>query len=119
VASIPPSEQPVRDETRLLDAPVQEDPADTCERVADALASYAAQELPDQERTRVKRHLSCCSQCRREVEEYRAVIDLAQTLPPPVPPPAVEERLRRFLAEAVRTRAGGGLDETKVERPLS
>jgi anti-sigma factor RsiW len=84
------------------------------------LSGYAADELSDPERTAVKRHLCSCRRCESEVAGYREVLALAHTLTPLAPPPAAESRIRRALAEAVRTRlAGGSLDETTVERPLS
>ncbi|MBX5464184.1 MAG: zf-HC2 domain-containing protein [Clostridia bacterium] len=62
-------------------------------------------ELPEPERLDLRAHLTACPACRREVEELEAVGRLLAELPPPEPPPGLEERLHLRLAAAA---AGGG-----------
>ncbi|HEU4368316.1 MAG TPA: zf-HC2 domain-containing protein [Methylomirabilota bacterium] len=66
------------------------------------LTGYAADELPAPERARVAAHLHACAECRRVVDESRAVLDrLAAGVP--APPPLdwgryqVELRARRLI----------------------
>ncbi|MBN9520039.1 zf-HC2 domain-containing protein [bacterium] len=88
--------------------------------MAHLLSGHAAGELTDLERVSVKRHLSSCRRCEREIAEYRRVLALARSLPPPTPSPALEARLRRSLADAVQglTAESNALDETRPQRPL-
>lgn len=73
-----------------------------CGWVIACLDRYTADELLPPDRTAVERHLCQCPTCADEAEAYAEVVRLAAALPPKLPPPDVEQRLRDFIAKALR-----------------
>jgi anti-sigma factor RsiW len=66
--------------------------------VVNQLAAYAEDQLDEQDRTRVDRHLNACDHCRRELERIRTGIRLASTLTAEAMPEAVAARIKREFA---------------------
>ena len=52
----------------------------TCKRVINELVAYLSGELNERDRQAVERHLRTCPACRRELEEFRIVVDTADSL---------------------------------------
>jgi anti-sigma factor RsiW len=75
-----------------------------CDRVMELLGDYSMQKLPEPERSRIADHLMQCAACADEAEGYFEVVCLVRSLPTPRPPPDVEQRLRKSVAEAFRSR---------------
>lgn len=74
----------------------------SCKRVRASLGEYVANELSSADRHEVEGHLALCAACSLEAEAYREVIRLARSLPPLYPPPDVERRLRKLVADVCR-----------------
>jgi len=51
-----------------------------CERVLELLMGYLDGELPEEERSRVERHLASCESCRREERAYRRLSDMTESI---------------------------------------
>jgi len=73
-----------------------------CAWVIASLDKYASDELLPSDRVAVEQHLCHCPSCADEAEAYGEIVRSAESLPPILPPPDVERRLRNFLAEALR-----------------
>ncbi len=89
-----------------------------CERVIALLGDYVSGELPALVRADVDQHLSTCPTCSAALAEYRAVVRLAASLPPPTPSPAAEARILAALRAATALPDGGTMDETQLEIAL-
>ena len=88
----------------------------SCERVVTSLGDYVAKTLSPNAKSSLELHLSLCPACSKEAEQYLAVIRLAGSLPPPVPSPEAEERIKQRLKTALKP-PGNPLDETKPDVP--
>jgi anti-sigma factor ChrR (cupin superfamily) len=69
---------------------------------AELVCAYAMQALPSRDIAAVEAHISSCSQCRRELETLRPIIDSFVAWPTDVlrPPASLQQRLaRRMSAE--------------------
>lgn len=86
-----------------------------CERVIAVFDELAADTLSGSELDEVVEHISRCPLCAQAFREYTAVIQLASTLNPAPPPPGVAQRLREFIAEALRRREQGSPPERSDE----
>ena len=49
-----------------------------CSELADFLADYVADELPQTVRQEFERHLGICRDCRRYLDSYRKTVQLSQ-----------------------------------------
>jgi anti-sigma factor ChrR (cupin superfamily) len=75
-----------------------------CEQ-SELVCAYAMQALPSQDVPRIEAHLSSCSQCRRELESLRPVIDSFDSWPTDVLRPAAS--LQGRLARRIAAQTGG------------
>lgn len=86
---------------------------------AEALAAYALGALPENEATRVQRHLSECRECRAQLDWLRAGVDvLPGSVPPIEPSPELKSRLMEIVdgeAELLRA-AGPGADRPRASK---
>lgn len=80
---------------------------EVCHEIRDLLPSYAVNALEPGERAYVRRHLSQCPDCQRELREFEAVAEGLLHATAPVPPPSrLRERIDK-LAAAERQREDG------------
>ena len=80
----------------------------TCQELADFLARYLDQELPNTQRSEFDRHLRECPPCEVYLGTYRATIALGRSAiedpAAPVPQEVPEELVRAILAAKSRPR---------------
>lgn len=83
----------------------------TCDEMRDLLPLYAGGETEDNERIAVEAHLSLCSDCARELEEFRQARGLLEALREEETPPGTSskiwKRVRDEMFPAKRTVAIG------------
>jgi len=70
-----------------------------CSLVVQMITEYLEGALPDDKRERFERHLAACPPCVRFFDQLRAVSAIAPRLRCADVPPAVEERVLRFLQD--------------------
>jgi anti-sigma factor RsiW len=54
----------------------------SCAELVELVTEYFEDQLPDAERERIREHLLLCDGCHAHVEQVRAVLRVAGTLPP-------------------------------------
>lgn len=89
-----------------------------CNEVRELLSLYIDDELDENEKLLVEQHLQICEECRKELEEYKKIIQALQEIPDEEPPLGYCKRLHEKLlaAEAERTELHeSNIKETPVE----
>src|SRR5919112_4539775 len=71
--------------------------------VSAELSAYCHNELAEEESRRVAEHLIGCSRCRREFEEVRLGVRLAEQLPRAAAPAALWAEIEKATGEPART----------------
>jgi anti-sigma factor RsiW len=71
----------------------------TCRELAELLADFIDNELPQENCQQIQEHLGDCPHCVHYVATYRLTIQLTRILPCCLPP-SVEQRLREQLGRA-------------------
>ncbi len=75
-----------------------------CAHQDDWLLDLLDGELPPARAAEIEEHLAICAECRRAVDDYRAIIDSYRSAPPEEPP---EEETSRIIRSAAVARARG------------
>lgn len=83
--------------------------ADDHAEILEVLAAYALGAVPEAEAEHVRQHVADCPDCRRELEQLQAAVDvLPASVPQVAPPPELKTRLMEIVeAEAELLRAAG------------
>ncbi|MBY0527083.1 MAG: zf-HC2 domain-containing protein [Gemmataceae bacterium] len=71
----------------------------TCRELCELLIDFVSDELPEEQRERIKQHLGKCPPCVAYFESYQITIKLTRQLPCAPMPPQLVERLRAALEE--------------------
>lgn len=70
-----------------------------CNEISDKLSLYIDNELSDEEMHLMEEHLQSCEKCQNELEEYKNLISVLQSLPEEEPPEGYCKRLHDKLLE--------------------
>lgn len=70
-----------------------------CNEISDKLSLYIDNELSDEEMLLIEEHIKFCESCQKELEEYKNLISILQSLPEEEPPEGYCERLHNKLTE--------------------
>lgn len=73
-----------------------------CNEICDLLSLYIDNELNDEEMHQVEEHLQSCENCQKELDEYKNIISILQSLPEEEPPEGYCKRLHNKLLETGR-----------------
>jgi len=79
----------------------------SCEAIRAELDAYLDGELEEEQAAGVARHLAGCAECRRQLEERRAVAAAVRRLAPPAAPPQFLERFRAARLQAAPPASAG------------
>ena len=70
-----------------------------CNEINDKLSLYIDNELSNEEMLQMEEHLQSCEKCQKELEEYKKLISVLQSLPEEEPPEGYCKRLHEKLLE--------------------
>ena len=70
-----------------------------CNEICDKLSLYIDNELSNEEMLQMEEHLQSCENCQKELEEYKKIISVLQSLPEVEPPVGYCKRLHNKLLE--------------------
>ncbi len=68
-----------------------------CNEIKDMISLYIDDELEDEEKLLFDRHIENCEHCRKELDEYRKMVNMLQNLPEEEPPKGYCKRLHEKL----------------------
>ena len=85
----------------------------SCDQYSDIIVELVDGTKPDDELRHLRAHLESCAACRALVADLRQIRDVARTLEPMAPPPAVWSRIAREV-DAART---GGTERPWFQQP--
>jgi quercetin dioxygenase-like cupin family protein len=93
-------------------------PKNGCERT-EGVTEYALRALPASERSAFEQHVGDCSECRKELEALRPVIDTFVDWPTDIlrPPTPLWERLEQRIAPDSRGEPSPAAESRRVEEP--
>ena len=80
----------------------------TCEDIREEFSALPDEELDSESRDTVEAHLSNCSECLRELHQYKSVTDLYRDLPEVQAPEGFERDVMLALQPRISRRAWGG-----------
>jgi len=72
----------------------------SCNEICDKLSLYIDNELSDEEMRQMEEHLKSCENCQKELEEYKDLISILNSLPDEEPPEGYCERLHEKLSDS-------------------
>ena len=75
----------------------------TCREAIDVLADYVDGTMPPDVAAELERHLADCAPCRAYLATYRKTLELGTTAARVEMPEEMQERLRRFLIDRLRS----------------
>lgn len=71
----------------------------SCNEICDKLSLYIDNELSDEEMHQMEEHFKSCENCQKELNEYKNLISVLQSLPEEEPPEGYCKRLHKKLLE--------------------
>lgn len=68
-----------------------------CDEISDKLSLYIDNELSSEEMQQVEDHLNSCENCQKNLDDYKKLISVLQSLPEEEPPEGYCKRLHEKL----------------------
>ena len=73
-----------------------------CKQVIEHFSLHRQPDLTDQKRIEYRRHLLECEVCQKEYEEMLHTAAVLESIPDPVPPPGLVERIQTQIRQTRR-----------------
>ena len=70
-----------------------------CNEIKDMMSLYIDDELEDEEKLLFEHHIESCEHCKKELDEYRKMVNILQNLPEEEPPKGYCKRLHEKLLD--------------------